>query len=50
VILDDGVSPGETATPGGSDGIFRQNLDQRISELVIKRRNVIVSAHDPTPA
>jgi hypothetical protein len=49
VILDDGVSPCETASSCRPNGIFREHFRQRISELEIKRRNVNASAHDLTP-
>jgi len=46
-LLHDGsASPCESATPCRANGIFRENLRQRIRELTIMCRNISVTSHD----
>ena len=47
VLFNGGPSPRESTTGCRTDGLFGQNVHQRLSELAIKRRNVRASSHDP---
>jgi hypothetical protein len=46
VLLDGGARPGEPTTRCRTNGVFRQNVSQRLGELAIKRRNVCAATHD----
>jgi hypothetical protein len=48
VLLDGSASPCESATSCWASGIFRENLRQRVRELMIKCRNVGVATQCPS--
>src|SRR5271155_4096675 len=45
MLLDSSACPCKTATPRRANGIFRENLRQRIRELTAKCRNVGAGIH-----
>jgi hypothetical protein len=46
MLFDGDASPGEPTTGCRTNGVFGQNVSQRLGELAIKRRNVCAATHD----
>ena len=46
MLFDGSASPGKPTTGCRTNGVFGQNVCQRLGELAIKRRNVCAATHD----
>jgi hypothetical protein len=46
MFFDSSASPGKPTTRCRTDGVFGQNVCQRLGELAIQRRNVCAATHD----